>query len=127
LDAQVITCQSHTNWVYTIPNMPWVPKPHIDDDEELQGRADGQFGAVGCFQWCQLYCKEFEYTVCVLHQDAHMFPDPLYWAWYMPTTVDFDILPNATFTVGKIYEEMVKGLDSLYKLAFKQVDHWKSL
>ncbi|KAF9226118.1 hypothetical protein BS17DRAFT_867682 [Gyrodon lividus] len=76
--------------------MSYVSEPHIDADEEMRARADGQFGVVNYFQWTQLYSKEFEYAVS-----------------------NFTTLPGSTFTVGKLCEQTANGLDSLYKLAFK--------
>ncbi|KIK97713.1 hypothetical protein PAXRUDRAFT_84205, partial [Paxillus rubicundulus Ve08.2h10] len=52
-------------WVYTTPNIYYVPEPHINTDEEMQARSDGWFGAINCFQWPQLYSKDFEYAVYV--------------------------------------------------------------
>ncbi|KIK79701.1 hypothetical protein PAXRUDRAFT_160572, partial [Paxillus rubicundulus Ve08.2h10] len=62
-----ITCCQH-EIICTTPNMTFVPEPHLNDTEELRARADGRLGVVDCFQWPQLYCKEFEYTVCVPHK-----------------------------------------------------------
>ncbi|KAF8433959.1 hypothetical protein L210DRAFT_872483, partial [Boletus edulis BED1] len=64
LDAKAIVCHSSGSVVYTSPNMSYVPEPH-NEEEELHARADGRFGAVDCFQWPQLHCKEYEYAVCI--------------------------------------------------------------
>ena len=79
LYAKSITCNSDDQIIYTSLNMPFIPEPH-NSDEELRACADGHFGPVDCFQWPQVYCKKYEYTICICWNDHHPSPDPLSWA-----------------------------------------------
>jgi len=106
LDARIIAYQSNRVMVYTSPNMLFVPKPHLDN-EELHAQANGQFGTVDCFQWPQVYCKEHKYAVCIPWQEHYPHPDSLSWAWYTPSLKDFIILPIAAFAFGRKQEKVV--------------------
>ena len=110
--------------VYTSPNMSFVPEPHLDD-EELRARADGCFGLADCFQWPQVYCREFEYAICIPRREHHPAPDPLTWAWYTPTLEDFVALPTAAFAVGKLKQEKAVGIATLYQNASTRYAAWK--
>jgi hypothetical protein len=124
LDAKMIACNSDSAMVYTSLNMSFVPEPH-NSDEELQARADGHFGPVDCFQWPQVYCKEFEYTICIHRSKCHPSPDPLSWAWYHPSLDDFEPLPHTTFLVGQLKQEKALGVASLCQIAAIQYEDWK--
>ena len=87
--------------VYTLLNMLFVPEPYLDN-EELHAQADGRFGLADCFQWLQVYCREFEYAVCIPRREHYPAPDLLAWAWYTPILEDFVTLPTAAFAVGKL-------------------------
>ena len=104
--------------------MSFVPEPH-NGDEELQARADGRFGPVDCFQWPQVYCKQYEFAVCIRRSECHPFPDPLSWAWYRPSLADFEPLPHAAFLVGKLTQEKALGVASLRQIAVVRYDDWK--
>ncbi|KAF8555633.1 hypothetical protein OG21DRAFT_1483771 [Imleria badia] len=106
LDAKTIACHSDGSMVFTLPNMSFVPEPH-NGDEEL------------------LYCKEFEYTVCIRQSDHHPSPDPLSWAWYRPSVDDFVPLPHAAFPVGQLKQDKATGVASLRKIAGARYDKWK--
>ena len=110
--------------VYTSPNMTFVPEPH-NGEEELRARADGRFGAADCFQWPQLYCKEYEWAPCVPRRESHLHPDPLAWAWYTPTLEDFDVLPTAAFAVGRLKQEKAVGVATLSQIASTRYAEWK--
>jgi len=110
--------------VYTSPNMSFIPEPH-HNNEELRARADGRFGTADCFQWPQVYCKEYEYAVCIPRQEHHPHPDPLTWAWYTPSLEDFEVLQTAAFAVGKLKEEKAVGVASLYLIISNRYAAWK--
>lgn len=110
--------------VITTPNMDWVPELHNDDLEELRARADGHFGAADCFQWPQMYCKEFKYTVCIPRKDASSID--LQFTWFTPTTANFAIQPGTAFTVGSLHSHIVNGIDNLLTIARKQVQPWQA-
>ncbi|KAG1883232.1 hypothetical protein F4604DRAFT_1920416 [Suillus subluteus] len=103
LDARAIGYQAPL--VITTPNMDWVPELHNDDIEELMAQADGCFGAADCFQWPQMYCKEFEYAVCIPRKDTSSID--LQFAWFTPTTADFAIQPGTAFAVGTLHSHIV--------------------
>ncbi|KAH0831330.1 hypothetical protein J3R83DRAFT_13979 [Lanmaoa asiatica] len=104
--------------------MSFVPEPH-NEDEELRARADGRFGPVDCFQWPQLFCKEYEYAICIRRSDYHPSPDPLSWAWYRPSLEDFEPLPHATSLVGRLKQDKAAGVASLHQIAVARYDEWK--
>lgn len=110
--------------VYISPNMLFVPEPH-NGEEELHTWVDGQFGTTDCFQWPQIYCKEYEYTICIARRECHPHPDPLAWAWYMATPNDFEVLPTAAFAVGKLKQEKAVGVTSLSHITLKWYTKWK--
>ena len=99
--------------------MTFIPEPH-DDKEELCARADGRFGTADCFQWPQLYCKQFEYGICIPQREHHPHPDLLTWAWYTPTLKDFVVLSTAAFAVGKLKQEKASGIASLHPIISDQ-------
>ncbi|KAI9459076.1 hypothetical protein HD554DRAFT_2177094 [Boletus coccyginus] len=123
-DARSIACDSNDLMVYTSPNMPFVSKPH-NSKEELHARADGQFGPVDCFQWPQLFCKEYEFAVCVHQAEHHPSPDPLSWAWYHPSVDDFELLSHAAFFIGKLKLDKAVDIASLRQTAAAQYGEWK--
>jgi hypothetical protein len=106
--------------------MMFVPEPHIDA-EELRACADGRFGTADYFQWPQVYAKEFEYTVCIPHQECYKAPDHFSWAWYTPALKDFDTVSAADHDdlPGKLKLEQIQGLVSLLNIAQGRYDAWK--
>ena len=52
---------------------------------------------INCFQWPQVYCKEFEYAVCIHQSECHPSPDPLSWTSYCPSLNDFEPLSHTAF------------------------------
>ena len=76
----------------TTPNVDFVPEPHIFEEEDICVRADGRFGLVDCFQWPQVYHKDYEYVLCIPRQDT---VPTLGIAWYNLTRDDF-IIPNGS-------------------------------
>jgi hypothetical protein len=104
--------------------MDWVPELQNDDLDELKARADGRFGVVDCFQWPQMFCKEFEYAVCIPRKETS--PISLQFAWYTPTTADFDIQPGTAFAVGTLHSHIVDGIDNLLTIARKRVEAWRA-
>lgn len=104
--------------------MDWVPELHNDDSEELRARADGRFGLVDCFQWPQMYCKEFEYAVCIPRKETSSID--LQFAWYTPTTEDFVIQAGTAFAVGTLQSYIVDGIDNLLTIARKRVGAWQA-
>ncbi|KAG1747790.1 uncharacterized protein EDB91DRAFT_1048453, partial [Suillus paluster] len=110
--------------VITTPNMDWVPELQNDNLDELKARADGHFGVVDCFQWLQMFCKEFEYAVCIPRKDTSPFS--LQSAWYTPTTADFVIQPGTAFAVGTLHSYIINGIDNLLTIARKWVEAWKA-
>ncbi|KAG1904972.1 uncharacterized protein F5891DRAFT_1183629 [Suillus fuscotomentosus] len=101
--------------VITMPKMDFVPTFQHFEEENVQARADGHFGAMDCFQWLQAYNNE-------------AFPSlhPLHWAWFTPTQEDFKPIPGNSFPVGTLAADKVEGLDSLRKLAEKRVQDWRA-
>ena len=95
-DARAIAYQELL--IITTPNMDWVPELHNNDSDELRARADGHCGVVDCFQWPQMYCKEFEYAVCIPRKETSSID--WQFAWYTPTPDDFVIQPGTAFAVG---------------------------
>jgi hypothetical protein len=104
--------------------MDWVPELHNNDSDELRARADGRFGVVDCFQWPQMYCKEFEYAVCVPRKETSSID--LQFAWYTPTPDDFVIQPGTAFAVGTLRSHIVDGIDNLLTIARKRVQAWQA-
>lgn len=104
--------------------MSFVPEPHIGE-EEIRARADGRFGYADCFQWPQLYCKEYEFAICVRRREYHLSPDPLSWAWYRPTLDDFESIPTSPFLVGKLKEDKALGVASLRQIAAGRYAEWR--
>ncbi|KAF8440213.1 hypothetical protein L210DRAFT_792589, partial [Boletus edulis BED1] len=51
-------------------------------NEELHVWADGHFSLTDCFQWPQLYVREWEFSVCIPHRENHPFLEALSWVWY---------------------------------------------
>ncbi|KAG2067444.1 hypothetical protein BDR04DRAFT_1159154 [Suillus decipiens] len=103
--------------VITTPNMNWVPELHNDDSEELRAQADGCFGVTDCFQWPQMYCKEFKYAVCIPHKDTSSIN--LQFAWYTPSMADFDIQPGSASAVGTLHSHIINGINNLFTIARK--------
>ncbi|KIM62969.1 hypothetical protein SCLCIDRAFT_48779, partial [Scleroderma citrinum Foug A] len=85
--------------VITSPNVDFVPEPHIFGDEDLQPHADGHFGLVDCFQWPQLYNREYQYSVCIPQKDS---VPSLAIAWHDVTQDDFVIPTGSTSAVGTL-------------------------
>ncbi|KAH0834252.1 hypothetical protein J3R83DRAFT_11592 [Lanmaoa asiatica] len=104
--------------------MSFIPEPH-NEDEELYAQANGCFGPVDCFQWPQLFCKEYEYAICICRSDYHPSPDPLSWAWYCPSLEDFEPLPHATSLVGQLKQDKAAGVASLHQIAVARYNEWK--
>jgi hypothetical protein len=123
-DALAVAVQD--NLVITTPNMPFVPKFHHFEEENVQARADGRFGVVDCFQWPQAYDNIFCNSVCILRKEAYPFPHPLHWAWYTPEQKDFKTIPGNSFPVGTLASDKVEGLESLLKLVEKRVQDWRA-
>jgi hypothetical protein len=123
-DAVAVAVQD--NLVITTPNMPFVPKFHHFEEENVQARADGRFGVVDCFQWPQAYDNIFCNSVCILRKEAYPFPHPLHWAWYTPEQKDFKTIPGNSFPVGTLASDKVEGLESLLKLVEKRVQDWRA-
>ena len=86
-------------WVITSPNVTFVPEPHIFEEEDILPRADGRFGLVDCFQWPQLYEKEYDHSVCVPRKGTLPTLDI---AWYNLTRDDFIIPAGSKFAVGTL-------------------------
>ena len=111
LDARAVACQDH--WVITSPNVNYVPQAYIFEDEDLHVRADDHFGLVDCFQWPQLYARDYSHSVCILRKDSltsHAI------AWYTPTPDDFVTPVGSSSTVGLLPEPQVNLFDQLFKL-----------
>ncbi|KAG1894604.1 uncharacterized protein F5891DRAFT_961290 [Suillus fuscotomentosus] len=123
-DAVAVAVQD--NLVITTPNMPFVPKFHHFEEENVQARADGRFSVVDCFQWPQAYDNIFCNSVCILRKEAYPFPHPLHWAWYTPEQKDFKTIPGNSFPVGTLASDKVEGLESLLKLVEKRVQDWRA-
>ncbi|KAG1776143.1 hypothetical protein EV702DRAFT_1046313 [Suillus placidus] len=115
LDARAIGYQEPL--VITTPNMDWVLELYNDDSEELRTQADGRFGVVDCFQWPQMYCKEFKYAVCIPHKDTSSID--LQFTWYTPTAADFVIQPGTAFAVSTLHSHIVDGINNLLTIARK--------
>jgi hypothetical protein len=124
MDALAIACTSDGSQIISTPNMTFVPEPHLGV-EELRIRADGRLGPADCFQWPQLYCKEYEYAVCIRRKEYHVLPDPLGWAWYTPSLADFEECSTAQGR-GKLVASKAAGVASLHSLATMRYDPWKS-
>ncbi|KAH7904647.1 hypothetical protein BJ138DRAFT_1106643, partial [Hygrophoropsis aurantiaca] len=124
LDARAIAIQG--DWVITSLNMTWVPEGHILDNKELRARADGRFAEVDCFQWPQLYCPEYQYSVCVPRKEAFPLPDDLSWAWWTPTAMDFVAQADTAFAVGTLSPDKVQHLKRLLFIITQRVNCWKS-
>ncbi|KAG1781439.1 hypothetical protein EV702DRAFT_1192928 [Suillus placidus] len=118
-DTRTIAVQG--NLVITMPNMDFIPAFHHFEEENIQARADGCFGAIDCFQWPQAYDHIFCNSTCIPRKEAFPSPHPLHWAWFTPTQEDFKPIPGNSFPVGTLTTDKVEGLDSLRKLAEKQV------
>ena len=111
LDVQVVACQDH--WVITSPNVNYIPQAYIFEDEDLHVQADGRFGLVDCFQWPQLYARDYSHSVCIPHKDSlasHAI------AWYTPTPDDFVTPVGSSSTIGLLSEPQVNLFDQLFKL-----------
>ncbi|KAF8134830.1 hypothetical protein EV363DRAFT_1160266, partial [Boletus edulis] len=57
-------------------------------NEELHVWADGHFSLTDCFQWPQLYVREWEFSVCIPHRENHPFLEALSWVWYYYTNLE---------------------------------------
>ncbi|KAG1723253.1 uncharacterized protein EDB91DRAFT_1087878 [Suillus paluster] len=121
LDARAIVYQYPL--VITTPNMDWIPELQNDNLDELKARADGHFGVVDCFQWPQMFCKEFEYAVCIPCKDT--LPFSFQFVWYTPTTADFVIQPGTAFAVGTLHSYIIDSINNLLTIARKRVEAWK--
>jgi hypothetical protein len=115
LDTRAIGYQQPL--VITTLNMDWVLELHNDNSEELRARADGHFGMADCFQWPQMYCKEFEYAICIPCKDSSLID--LQFAWFTPTTADFAIQPGTAFAVGTLHSHIIDGINNLFTIALK--------
>lgn len=104
--------------------MSFIPEPY-NGDEELRARVDGCFGPINCFQWPQLYCKEYEYAICIHQSDRHLSPDPLSWAWYRPSLEDFEPLSHAAFLVSHLKQDKALGIALLRKIVSTRYNEWK--
>jgi hypothetical protein len=97
--------------------MDWVPELHSNDSDELRAQADGRFGVVDCFQWPQMYCKEFKYAVCVPRKETS--PIDLQFAWFTPTPDDFVIQPGTAFAVGTLCSHIIDGINNTLVTPFQ--------
>ena len=97
----------------TSPNIDFVPEPHIFGNEDLQPHADGHFGLVDCFQWPQLYNREYQYSVCIRRKDSIL---SLAIAWHDVTRDDFVIPTGSTSAVGTLQDTIVKEFEHLLQL-----------
>ncbi|KAG1803122.1 uncharacterized protein BJ212DRAFT_1304686 [Suillus subaureus] len=117
LDARAIGYQAPL--VITTLNIDWVLELHNDDLEEPRAQADGCFGVADFFQWPQMYCKEFEYAICIPHKDTSSID--LQFAWFTPTTADFAIQPGTAFAISTLHSHIVDGINNLLTIAHKLV------
>ena len=97
----------------TSPNVDFVPELHIFGDEDLQSHADGHFRLVDCFQWPQLYNREYQYSVCIPRKDS---VPSLAIAWHDVTRDDFIIPTGSTSVVGMLRDTIVKEFKHLLQL-----------
>ena len=95
------------------PNVDFVPEPHIFGDKDLQPRADGRFGLVDCFQWPQLYNRDYQYSVCIPRKDT--IPS-LAIVWYDLTRGDFVVPTGSKSMVGMLHDTVVKKFEHLLQL-----------
>ena len=95
------------------PNVDFVPEPHIFGDKDLQPRADGRFGLVDCFQWPQLYNRDYQYSVCIPRKDT--IPS-LAVVWYDLTRGDFVVPTGSKSMVGMLHDTVVKKFEHLLQL-----------
>ncbi|KIM54120.1 hypothetical protein SCLCIDRAFT_137446, partial [Scleroderma citrinum Foug A] len=94
------------------PNVDFVLEPHTFEEEELCPHADGRFGLIDCFQWPQIYEREYDHSVCIPRKDS--LPS-LAIVWYDPTHDDFIIPTGSKFTVGTLRDTRVKEFEQLYQ------------
>ncbi|KIM56400.1 hypothetical protein SCLCIDRAFT_29629 [Scleroderma citrinum Foug A] len=84
LDARAVACKDCL--VITSPNVDFVLEPHF---EELHPRTNSRFSLIDCFQWPQIYEREYDHSVCIPHKDS--LPS-LAIAWYdLMTTSSFQL------------------------------------
>lgn len=100
-------------WVITSPNVTFVPEPHIFEEEDILPRADSRFGLVDCFQWPQLYEKEYDHSVCIPRKGTLPTLDI---AWYNLTRDDFIILAGSKFAVGTLRDATIKKFEDLCRI-----------
>ena len=99
----------------TSPNVDFVPEPYVFEEEDVRARADSHFGLVDCFQWPQLYDKEYEYSVCIPRKDT---VPTLEIAWYNLTRDDFIIPDGSQFAVGMLQDAIIKKFEYLCQLLY---------
>ena len=97
----------------TSPSIDFVPEPHIFGDEDLQPHADGCFRLVDCFQWPQLYDRDYQYSVCIPRKDT---VPSLAIVWYDLTQGDFIIPTGSKSMVGTLHDTVVKESKHLHQL-----------
>ena len=92
-------------------NVDYVPQAYIFKDEDLHDQADGHFGLMDCFQWPQVYTRDYSHSVCIPWKDSlasHTI------AWYMPTPDDFITPVGSSSIMGLLLESQVNLFDQLF-------------
>ena len=101
----------------TTPNVDFVPEPHIFEEEDICARADGRFGLVDCFQWPQVYHKDYEFALCIPRQDT---VPTLGIVWYNLTRDDFIIPDGSQFVVGMLQDSIITKFEELCQLLYSR-------
>ncbi|KIJ10263.1 hypothetical protein PAXINDRAFT_16707 [Paxillus involutus ATCC 200175] len=99
----------------TSPNVSWVPRPSIFEDEPVQPHADSCFGTVDIYQWPQLYDDRWPWSVEIT-RNLGILPSnlPTLWAWYNPVIENFEPICNSTLKIGFLKKEKIMGLCGLF-------------
>lgn len=97
----------------------------MNGDEVVQARADGRYGEVDIFQWPQLFCPEYPWSVAITRNIAWPSCSAMPWAWYDPTYKDFERLPGSTLVVGFLKKDKREGLRNLNNELKKRFAQYK--
>ncbi|KAG1784801.1 uncharacterized protein HD556DRAFT_1461353 [Suillus plorans] len=112
-------------FVFTSPNMTFVPQLYDNPSNIVQARADGKFWAMDPFQWPQMYADAYTWSFTIPRREFHEPGTDLWYAWWSPVfSDDFEPLsPGHVF--GKLKSTHCEHLFRLYERANKRVGSYK--
>ncbi|KAG1816426.1 uncharacterized protein BJ212DRAFT_1299700 [Suillus subaureus] len=115
-----------SQFIFTSPNMTFVPQLYDNPSNIMQVRADGKFWVMDPFQWPQMYADAYTWSFTILQHEFHEPGTDLWYAWWLPA--------NKCVGSYKLFREhkqdvvvgWVTGLRSVFE-RFKETLAWQDI